>query len=76
MSKFTKAVKRGIRAAKQAMGPQEYQIGGKVIVCTHCGGSRFATMYSSLIGCVLTCANCTRKQIFDTKPEPVEAKST
>jgi hypothetical protein len=76
MSKFTTAVKRGIRAAKNAMGPQKYQIGGKVIVCPHCGGSRFTTMYSSLIGCVLTCANCTRKQIFDAKPEPVEAEST
>ena len=76
MSKFTTAVKRGIRAARNAIGPQQYQIGGKVIVCTHCGGSWFTTVYSSLIGCVLTCTNCTCKKIFDTKPEPVEAEST
>ena len=71
MSKFTTAVKRGIRAAKDAMGPQKYRAGGKSIVCPHCGCDRFDTVgISNLpLGWIIECSRCTMRLFFTIKPD-------
>lgn len=73
MSKTKTALSRAFRAAKSAMGPQRYQAAGKTIVCTHCGGDRFATPgLPSLVGYVLDCSHCKHRLLFSGKPERIE----
>ena len=42
MSKLFKALKRGTKAVTKAMGPGEYEAGGKRISCPHCNSTEFA----------------------------------
>ena len=42
MAKFLSAVKRGLKAAAQSLGPGQYATEGKEIRCAHCGKNEFA----------------------------------
>ncbi len=73
MSKLKTALNRGIRAAKSAMGAQRYRAGGKLIVCSHCGGERFTTPgMPTLVGYILDCYHCKQRFLFAEKPEQLE----
>ncbi len=78
------SLKRGVVAATSAMGPGEYAIEGKGVVCFHCGQREFAqgraqlnTSFMSLLDLdwanksayTLTCTFCGRIEWFAQRPD-------
>ena len=41
MGRFWNAVKQGAKAASKASGPGEFEVAGKPVTCSHCGGTTF-----------------------------------
>lgn len=87
MSKFIDAVKAGVQAMHEDLGPKRYAAAGRVIQCDHCREERFEarellldTRWASAAGLdwlnrgavALTCAACSRMQWFAARPQPVE----
>ena len=87
MGKFTEAVKAGVRAMREDLGPKEYAAAGRQIVCGHCGHTLFTarellldTRGATLVGLewlnqgavALVCAQCTSIQWFGGRPEELK----
>ena len=65
-------LKRAIKAFKQAMEPQGFQVRGKGVACSICGHNRFYNDYITLLMMhVLICGNCEHVELFRKEPEPV-----
>jgi len=70
MSKQTSALKRAVKAVKDAMGPQRYGPHGKPFVCHLCGHDRFTYGVAPVIVMhTLACADCGHVEFFAKKPE-------
>jgi hypothetical protein len=87
MKKFTEAVKAGVRAMRDDLGPKQYAAAGRQIRCAHCGqatfvarellletrGATFAGLEWLNDGAVaLVCVECSAIQWFAAKPEIIE----
>jgi hypothetical protein len=71
MSMNLAALKRAAKAAKEAMEPRQYGIGGKPFVCACCGHDRFtAGVAPTVVLNTLACAQCGHLEFFG-KPPPV-----
>lgn len=68
-------LKRAVKAAKRAMGPQQYGAKGKPFVCPLCCRDQYHTGdYIALFGMyTLVCDGCGRVEFFKRKPELVES---
>jgi hypothetical protein len=68
-------LKKALSAAKEAMGPQRYQAGDKLLVCKMCGGQRFkAGGYIPILNVhKLLCGECTHVEFFETLPKVSQA---
>jgi hypothetical protein len=88
VSRFSDALKAGIRAMREDLGPKAYAAAGHRIRCGHCGGTRFRSRDllldgrgASLVGLewlsdgavALICAECTAIQWFAGRPQEVES---
>ena len=84
MDKFVDALKAGVRAMREDLGPKEYSAVGRQIVCGHCGHTFFTarellldTRIATFVdlewlnrGAVaLVCAQCTSIQWFGGRPQ-------
>ena len=78
MSNTIKAIRRGIKAGVNSMqNPQhnQFQAGGKIIVCSHCGNDSFdyiGVSGISIVGYGIACSKCTLVQYFTSAPSKVE----
>jgi predicted nucleic-acid-binding Zn-ribbon protein len=66
-------LKRAVKAAKQAMGPQRYGAKGKPFACPLCGCDQYHNGdYIALFGMyTLVCDSCGHVEFFKRKPELV-----
>ena len=66
-------LKRALKAAKGAMGPQRYGVNGKHIKCSICNCDRFKVGdHIDLFMChVLVCADCGHIESFTKKPSQI-----
>ena len=64
-------IKRAIKAFKQAMKPQRFQVNGKGVICCICGHDRFeGGVYIALLTMhTLVCGNCGHVELFKKEPE-------
>jgi predicted nucleic-acid-binding Zn-ribbon protein len=85
MGNTLRALQRAVAAgAKAAFGPNEYEAGGKQVLCTHCGNSTFNhekallnTAGRTLAGLdwtdkeatILVCSKCGRIEWFANTPD-------
>jgi predicted nucleic-acid-binding Zn-ribbon protein len=84
MAGFFAGFKRGLRGAKDALGPGKYSAGGKSVACPHCGhdtfkegsvllgtrGMAFAdAMWANKSATTLACTACGYIQWFLERPE-------
>ena len=76
------AIKRGIKAAvKETLRPRQFEVGGKPVVCSHCGNDGFqwhghgtaGTRYKAIIieGYTLQCCQCSHLELFGKRPKEV-----
>jgi hypothetical protein len=67
-------LKRAIKAATQAMGPQRFGTRDKPFVCQLCGHDRFKVGdYVGLLGMhTLICAGCNHVEFFTKAPKTIE----
>jgi hypothetical protein len=87
VSRFSKALKAGLRAMQEDLGPKSYAAAGRQIRCGHCGGTRFRSRDLILDGrgasffglewfsdgaVVLICGDCTAIQWFAGRPQQLE----
>jgi len=87
MANFFEALKRGLGAAADAVGPKRYELEGKPIRCLHCGQDRFAEGRAQLntagmtflnldwanrSATTLTCAECGRLEWFLQEPRSLD----
>jgi hypothetical protein len=78
--------KAGVRGGMSEMGPGQFQAAGRMVTCTHCGGTRFdrreaqfntsgATMagldWMNKSGVALVCETCSLVQWFANAPDRV-----
>ena len=77
MSKIGKAMRRGLQAAVESLGPGAYRVGGRRVRCPHCDGEEFARKQAALDthgttfsdwATALVCSNCTGVQWFRDAP--------
>ena len=78
MSQFFDALKAGVRAAADALGPGAYVVAGRRVRCAHCGGERFVLRSVpahevgaalGLFGYALRCETCTHVMLFGDAPD-------
>lgn len=84
MSKYWKALKRGIKATTSEFQPGQFELAGKPVKCPHCGHNEFARSSAQLnsrgltfVGLdwadksasTLACTNCGRVEWFLKRPE-------
>jgi hypothetical protein len=69
MNTKTSPLRRALKAAKEAMGPQRYGPDGRPIVCHCCGHDRFTIAPSIVTWYTLACAECGHLEFFLKKPE-------
>jgi len=68
----TSPMKRAIKAFKQAMGPQPFQVEGKGVKCSMCGHDQFKRDYIALLMMhSLVCGNCGHVEFFKNEPQSV-----
>lgn len=87
MTTFFDRVKKGVEAAREALGPGGYTLKGKRIVCPHCShdtfhpgsallNSRTRTLFdvdwADRGATTLACANCGRIEWFIKGPDRLE----
>jgi predicted nucleic-acid-binding Zn-ribbon protein len=83
MAGFFRALGRGIARVTESLGPQRYELAGKLVVCPHCGHDRFAEGKAQLntagmsflnldwanrTATTLVCGQCGRIEWFLQKP--------
>ncbi|HYD53342.1 MAG TPA: hypothetical protein VEA99_11965 [Gemmatimonadaceae bacterium] len=88
MDRIIKAVKAGVRAMHEDLGPREYAAGGRQVRCVHCAGTSFRSRDLLLDGraatlagvewlsdgaVALVCADCTGIQWFAGRPTEIES---
>ena len=86
MSRFTDAVRAGVRAMRQDLGPKPYAVAGRPVRCPHCGHTRFVardvllnTRGAAFVrrdwlnhgAATLTCVECACIQWFGAAPQAV-----
>jgi hypothetical protein len=80
MSKTIKAIERAAKVVvKEAFRPRQFEVCGKQVVCSHCGGHGFqwhghgmlGTRYKPLFveGYALQCCECSHLEFFGKRPE-------
>ena len=73
------AIKRGVKAAvEETLRPRQFEVGGRPVVCSHCGGSSFKWHGHGTLGrrrealliegYMLECFDCSHVEIFGKKP--------
>ncbi|MEI8290723.1 MAG: hypothetical protein WCH99_14750 [Verrucomicrobiota bacterium] len=73
------AIKRGVKAAvAETLRPRKFEIGGKPVICSHCGGSGFQwhgygvfgsrRQIIAVDGFMLECCDCSHVEIFGKRP--------
>lgn len=87
MANWGNALKRGVQAFSESLGPGEYSAAGKKIICDHCGSVEFAKSSALLdtagmsfvnlewadrSATTLACTTCGKIQWFLKQPERVE----
>lgn len=85
MGRWTDALRAGVRAMHEDLGPKAFTAAGRQIRCGHCGGTQFRSRDllldgrgASLLGLewladgavALVCAECTAIQWFAGRPQP------
>jgi hypothetical protein len=69
MSTKMSALKRAVKSAKAAMGPQRHGVHGKPFVCACCGHDRFEVGMIPVLGLhTLICADCCHVEFFGNQP--------
>jgi hypothetical protein len=75
-----RAVKAGIKAAKAArepIGPTQFQVGSTRVVCSQCDNDRFeyflTTFEPFLAAHALMCSKCSHFELFADVPKEVES---
>lgn len=86
MSKFFRAVTRGVQAMGEAPAGERYTVAAKAVTCGHCGHDRFVEGRAQLntagmsflnldwanrSAATLTCTNCGRIEWFLADPEEI-----
>jgi len=80
MTKTSTAIKRAAKVAvKETFRPRQFEVGGKQVVCSHCGSHGFqwhghgtlGTRYKALFveGYTLQCCECSHLEFFGKRPE-------
>ncbi|MHB9028311.1 MAG: hypothetical protein ACYC9O_06045 [Candidatus Latescibacterota bacterium] len=87
MANWGRALKRGVQAFTESLGPGEFAAGGGKVVCDQCGGSEFSAGSAQLNSAGMTfagldwadksattlaCTTCGKIQWFLKKPERLE----
>lgn len=88
VGRFSDALRAGVRAMRDDLGPGRYAAAGRQVRCAHCGGEHFEARNllldsrgATLVGLewlnrdavALTCATCTAMQWFGGRPERLGA---
>ena len=74
MTTKTSPLKRAIKAAKGAMGPQRYGVHDKPSACRFCGHDRFkiGNYVGLLMMHTLVCADCGHVEFFTKVPKTID----
>lgn len=87
MANFFKALKRGAKAAKDSLGPGQFEAGGRKVVCPHCkndefeqGSAQLNTAGLTFLGLdwlnksasILVCTKCSLIQWFGLSPDKLD----
>ncbi len=78
MGNTIKAIRRGIKAGVSAIQnphPHQFQAGGKIVACSHCGNDTFELVGVaglSYAGYGIECSKCSHIQYFRKKPRELD----